>query len=156
VLFFVLPDTVALLGAEMKKENLLLFGTALSSAVVMFAVSRWFPQREDERVRTAPFLDRLATAIGQERDEQASDGQERGGEEASTATAASFSPFRVVGVSIMLIAALMLAVAPLIPGRIEIGLNVGIAVALMLVGGWMLLAARRSRPSATMVREGEA
>ena len=56
----------------------------------------------------------------------------------------------------MLIAALMLAVAPLIPGRIEIGLNVGIAVALMLVGGWMLLAARRSRPSATMVREGEA
>lgn len=122
--FFQLPDEVRLLAVSVKKENLLLFGTALTSATLMVAVSRFVPQSGAELVRVREFFARLASPVGAhalDRDDEAEAG-------------ARVSPFRVVGISVALIGLLMVGVAPFVEGRLATWLDLGVGVVMLLAG----------------------
>jgi SSS family transporter len=135
VLFFVLPDTIVVAERAMKKENLLLVGTAITSAVIMFVISRLWPQSEVEGARTAAFLDRLRIPIGALPHDR--EGREQAGE-------APVAPFRVVGVSIILVGVIMLAVSPLVSGRAAFGMNAGVG-AMLIAGGAIMIRATRAK-----------
>ena len=135
VLFAILPGEVNVLGLVIKTENLLLFSTAIVSGVVMVVVSKMLPQSEKEVKRSSLFYARLASAVGQmEEDETGAGGN----------GSSAFSPFSIVGISVVLIGLIMLAVSPFVAGRVETLLNAGIGAGLTLGGGLTFLAARRS------------
>lgn len=142
-LFAALPRQVQFLGVETKIENIILFASALTTGAIMTVVSRLAPQSQQERARIAPFLQRLSTPVGKHVDDRAP------AEQGSQAV----SPFRVVGISIMCVAAVMLLVAPFVAGRAALGLDVGIGLVLLVLGGLMTLRSRtpaaRAEPAAT-------
>jgi hypothetical protein len=132
VLFWLLPDKVHVLGAEVKKENLLLFGTAATSGVLMLVVSRLVPRSAAEDVRAGSFLERLSRPIGElEEDRLVGSG----------AGASRVSPSRIAGLSVACIGVIMLGVALLVSGGAARGMNGGVGLALLVLG---VVMARRS------------
>ncbi len=135
-LFVLLPDTVVALGVEMKKENLLLFVTAAATYLTMEVVSRWRAADAAERARIKAFGRRLATPIGASPLDQPV---------VDTEARAAASPFRLVGVCTACIGGLMLLIVPLVERSLAFWLDLGIGVALLLIG-WAT--ARMGRPAA--------
>ncbi|MCB9867839.1 MAG: sodium/solute symporter [Phycisphaerales bacterium] len=123
--FFTLADEVALFDVMVKKENLLLFGTALTTTVLMLGVSGLFPQSAAERAHVEPFLERLAAPVGAHRLDR----------EESDPGSAAVSPFGVVGISIGLIGLLMVGVAPFVEGALATGLDLGMGLLMIVAGG---------------------
>lgn len=132
--FFYLDDEVKVRGVFVKKENLLLFGTALTSAAVMFVASWLSPQSAAERARVAPFLERLASAVG---------AHDLDREDGADGSRAAVSPFRIVGISVAMIGVLMVAVAPFVEGALAFGLDLGLGLLMVGCGVWV---ARMMRP----------
>jgi len=58
---------------------------------------------------------------------------------------AAVSPFRVVGISMAAIGAIMLAVTPFVHRSTDIGLNGGMGLALLVVGGLMAWKSRKGK-----------
>ena len=138
VVFFVAPDQGELGSMIWKKENLLVLATATTTTLLMVGVSLLLPAGAMEGKRAAAFLARLTVPIGQMDEDVRSvpvDGK------------GVISPFRVVGISTFLIGLLMLVVAPWVEGRLALGMDLGIAVALMAVGGLMTYYSWRPRAS---------
>ncbi len=123
------PDTkeVVLAGFAMNAEMALF----LSSAAITLAAVFLFGGRADDaaRARVDAFAKKLDTPIGQLPEDVA----------AAAAKGAIMSPFRVVGVSLAVIACVMLAVVPWVDGALAKGLDAGIGlffVALGLIMTW--------------------
>jgi len=140
ILFFRLGPEVTFLGFTVKTENVLLFAGAFSSAAAMYGFSRLLPRGTRELQRVQPFLQRMATPVGEMPEDQLA---------GETTGSLGVSPFRVVGLAIASIGVLMLGVGPFVPGNLATGLDLGIGAALLLVGGLMAWrAAPPARPSA--------
>ncbi|MBN1342286.1 MAG: hypothetical protein JXQ73_06380 [Phycisphaerae bacterium] len=133
LLFFLGPEEGKLLGQTWKLENLLLLGTAGTTALVMVVVSFALPAGHDQRRRAEDFLHRLTVPIG-----------ELPGDVVPGTGKAGVSPFRVVGISIVFIGVMMLAVAPWVRETLALAMDLAIGAGLAVIG---LIMAVRSRPS---------
>jgi Na+/proline symporter len=126
------PDTedVVLAGFAMKAEMALFLSSAFVTLVAVFL----FGGRADaeQLARIDAFAAKLDTPIGQLPEDVA----------AAKDKGAIMSPFRVVGVSLAVIACVMLAVVPWVDGTLAKGLDVGIGLLLVALG---LTMAWRSR-----------
>jgi SSS family transporter len=130
-----LGDEVALAGTLVKKENLLLVATAVTSAVTMIVASLLLPQKAAEQSKVSAFFARLAAPVG----------MLPGDIEVGSASARQAAgPFRVVGICTILIGALMVAIAPFVPPRLGFWLDLLLGVAMVVGGGAAMLLARRA------------
>lgn len=126
MLYFFTNDEINSMGIILKKETILLFGTTALTSVVMISVSLLFKPSETEQKRAEEFLARLNIPVGQ-MDIDKTTASERG--------TATISPFRVVGVSIMLISVLMLIVTPYMRAdRLAFGMNLSVSLVLLIIG----------------------
>jgi SSS family transporter len=148
ILFYRLDDQTELLGTILKKEVILLFSTMFVTSVVMVCVSLALPAGPSERQRAEAFLHRLSVPIGQLDEDKAPAGERGTG---------AISPFRVVGISVMLIGVLMLAILPWTTDGLAFGLDLGIASALLLIGGlttWQGSRGKNVEPSVKTIGDG--
>lgn len=134
-LFGLLPTELAPLGVRMKAENLILFAGAGTTTAVMVVVSVLAPRARREQARVQPFFQRLATPIGTLPEDSAS-----GAEVGSLAV----SPFRVVGYCTAAVGVIMLVVAPFVGTRLALGLDIGLGLALVLLGALWVWSSRRA------------
>ncbi len=116
-----------LLGGMPLKMEVVLFGcNSLATLIAMLVASIAKPMGSAERERVAAFRQRLETPIGQL--------------EEDTVTAAAgtiISPFRVVGVAVLLIGAMMLCILPWVEGGLAFGLDLAFGIVLLIIGGLM-------------------
>lgn len=122
---FTLPLGVYDIGVVLQKEHVVLLSSIASTLFWMALVSRVDRHTPEEHRRVGGFARRLEIPIGQsvlDRDaELARDGK-------------GASPFRVVGISTLLIGALLLGIAPLVQVKLAFWLDVGIGGGLALIG----------------------
>lgn len=122
-LFLAIPgDEISIAGVTLKMEIVLFLATATSTLGTMLIVDRLRPVSPEQRANTEAFLDRLRVPIGDLPDDI---------DDTGTVTV---SPFRVVGIAILLIGVLVLAVTPWIRGGLDFAITVGTAVALIAIG----------------------
>jgi hypothetical protein len=124
---FVPGDQIAVAGYVWKMEIVLFMSTALVTLIVMVVTSAVRPMTENERERTIAFHKRLDTPIGELEEDRA----------AAAPGAAIFSPFRVVGISILAIGGMMLAVLPWVNGALAQRLDLFLGLLLLVIGGLM-------------------
>jgi SSS family solute:Na+ symporter len=153
ILFYTWPDKYEFLGATWRRENVILFTTAITTTIVMVGVSYLLPQPADERRRAEAFLGKLAVPIG--RLDEDRHVIVTGGKDV-------ISPFRVTGVSTALIGVLMLGILPWVKGRMAFGLDLWISGLLLVAGVLMTLRSRgrdrstsRQIDKSTWRRQGE-
>ncbi|NLX14492.1 MAG: hypothetical protein GXY44_12675, partial [Phycisphaerales bacterium] len=136
-LFGELPDEGVLWGAKWKLENLIFCTTALVTLITIAAASGLVPTNPAERRRAEAFIKRLRVPIGGlQEDFHTAEGVQ------------TISPFRVVGICMLIIGLLLLVILPWVSGLLAIKLNLGM-VAVMVIGGIaMVWWSARSRPAA--------
>ena len=128
-----MPSQFTFLDLHWKKENLILICTVLATAMPAVAVSLMQRLGEADRERIAAFHDRLTMPIGSLPGDVPPP---------LSAHEPRMSPFRVVGICIVLIGAMMLAITPWVAEGVQRGLNAGLAGGLLLIG---VLLERQSR-----------
>ncbi len=136
ILLWCLPNEFMLLNLHWKKENLILVSTVLATIVPAVAVSLTQRVGENERGRINAFHQRLEMPIGTLPEDISP---------APTGQGSHMSPFRVVGISVMLIGAMMLVITPWVAEGVQRVLNGGLAGGMLLLG---FLMERRSRLAA--------
>ena len=123
-----LPSQFTFLDLDWKKENMILICTVLTTALPAVVVSRMQRLGEADRKRIGEFHDRLKMPIGTLPGDVPAPppvGKQQ------------MSPFRIVGICVVLIGAMMLAITPWVTEGVQRGLNAGLAVGLLLVGALM-------------------
>jgi len=138
ILFYVVPNETVFLGATWKRENIILFATAVTTIVVMVGVSFAWPQPLEERRRAELFLKKLTVPIGrldEDRHILAASGKD------------VISPFRVVGVTTAIIGVMMLAILPWVGGGTAFALDLGIGAGLAAIGAVMAWRSRSPEAS---------
>lgn len=136
-LFFLLRDQENIGGIILKKETILVLATTLITTVVMVTVSLKFPASLSESQRAECFLRRLNIPIGQLAEDKLTS------VESGTSL---ISPFRVVGISILLIGVLMLVILPFVTRSMAFWLDLSIGLGLVLLGGLVIIRGRNSNP----------
>jgi hypothetical protein len=126
VLFFQCPDEVEVGSLLLKKENVLLFSTAIVTLITTVVVSALVARSEAESGRVDAFLERLAVPIGQHELDASTGGSGDG-----------ISPFWIVGISTALIGVMMLVIVPFVTGALAVAMDLVIAIALTGGGVWM-------------------
>jgi solute:Na+ symporter, SSS family len=123
ILLFTVPDEAMILGFTIKQENVILISTTLVTTLLI-VLAAWLEQPDaSERQKVRAFMTQLDTPIGALPQDSVADGS------------AGISPFRVVGVCTSLIGIVMLTIAFWIQIRLAWQLDVGIGVALLIIGG---------------------
>jgi SSS family solute:Na+ symporter len=128
LLLFMCPEEFEFLGAAAKKENAILFGTAVVTSVWMVMTSRLDQHEATEQQQVDAFVDRLGIPIGQ-----------LDGDQEASAGGPAISPFRVVGISTLLIGVLMLAILPYVPSGLAFWMDAVTGAALVCIGGVVAL-----------------
>jgi len=130
-------------GNILKVENVITWVGGGVTLAVMTLVSLVDRHTDAQRGRIDAFLHRLTVPIGQAAvDKPAEPDSTLRGKEPT------ISPFRVVGVSIMIIAGLMLAVAPAVGQSLAVKVDLIVGFSLLTIGAIVLLRHRR-RPART-------
>ncbi|MCC6487950.1 MAG: hypothetical protein IT364_10665 [Candidatus Hydrogenedentes bacterium] len=124
-------DEAMIAGVAIKMEIVLLFATSAVTLSVLAVVSVLAPARAEAQERTDAFLARAQTPIGQLPEDVVLIEKKD-----------VFSPFRVVGVSVLCIGVLLLLVLPWISGRMDLLLAGGTGLLLAVVGGAVALASK--------------
>jgi solute:Na+ symporter, SSS family len=149
VLVILLPDAFTVAGIHCMKETTIFLISAVFTLAVMFGVSAATGMSPAEEERVAMFQRRLATPVGELPEDKAAESpQEK-----------VLSPFRVVGICVLLIGLLMLAIQPwlLTSGHVLANwLNLGIAALLVLIGGSVTWLSRTPKSAATRDAVGPA
>jgi len=114
----------------LKSENVIFFCTALATIVVMVVAGRIVPSSGAERERVESFLGRLRVPIG----EMATDAPP-----VEPTARDAISPFRVVGVSTLLIGVLMMVILPWAGGGLAFAMDLTIGLALVVFGGLVMV-----------------
>jgi solute:Na+ symporter, SSS family len=120
-------------GTVWKVENILLAATTLISLAATAAASLTHTPRAAERRKAEAFMQRLQTPIGETPEERQAEG---------LCDQAPFSPFKIVGVCILLIGVMMLCVLPMVQPGIS-SVIVAIFTLILLLGGALILALQR-------------
>jgi len=135
-LFGWIPDEGILWGAKWKLENLIVCTTAVVTLVTILVVNQLVRPSHAERQRAAAFLDRLGIPIG---------GMD---EDLHTAEGVlAISPFRVVGICVVIIGLLMMVVLPWVRGALAVELNLGMGLLMIVAGLAMVWWSRRPAPA---------
>ncbi len=132
------PDSEAVFFGdfEVKLEIAMFLSTAIVTYLVMELMSLVFPSGGEELARAETLLKRLDTPIGELPED----------EEPATAGAAIMSPFRIVGVCVAAIGAMMLALVPWLSDSAPRKLDILLGVILLLTGGLMAWGSKRGNP----------
>ncbi|MFH1740090.1 MAG: TIM barrel protein [bacterium] len=121
-----------LLGTLCLKMEVVLFAAnALITWIVMLVVSSLKPMGAREREQAKLFHERLGTPIGQMEEDHRVAGE-------------IFSPFFVVGISVLLIGLMMLGVLPWIGDSLAFSLDLFLSIILIIIGGVMTWRSRSS------------
>jgi hypothetical protein len=135
-LLWKLPDELAILGTAWKRENLILLCSCIGTLTPIVVMSLLARMSERERDRIAPFFERLATPIGGLAEDRAPP---------SPVGPEIVSPFRVVGICVVVIGLIMLAVQPWIEAPLAGTLNLTLGAGFSAIGGLMIWRGRRPR-----------
>ena len=126
------------MGFAIKTEILLFLSTATVTLAVMVAISWILPANPAVQARTDAFLLRIQMPIGDLPEDQE-----------STSMQDVISPFRVVGISVVLIGLLMLCVLPWVPRGFDFQLAAILGLLLVLIGGLAAWGSGRKASSAS-------
>jgi len=135
------PDTKEINGTIIQKENIILWWTTSTTLIVMTLVSKLFGRSTREREQVDAFHKRLETPIGELEEDIVP----------ASAGKGAISPFGVVGVCTIIIGVIMLIVCVMTPllhydtGPLAFGMNLGVGLALLLLGGIVTFAHRRGK-----------
>lgn len=134
-MFFILPQSVELFSRQWQKENLMLFATAGVTALVMTVLSKLTSHNAAEQQQIEDFFEKLGVRVGS-----------LPGEEGLTLPSpkGEISPFKIVGVAVLIIGAMILAVLPWIDSALGFRLDLFIGIALIVAGLLMVLTAQRN------------
>jgi SSS family transporter len=132
VLFFVCEDAIRWLDATWKKETIILFSTTAATLAALLLACRFRQSGSLERERSEEFMTRLGAPIGELDADRV---QIAGG---------AISPFRVVGVCILLLGLLMLGVLLCVTDPTAWKLDLAIGLALTILGTVMFLTSKWS------------
>lgn len=126
LIFRWIPETSEIaIGAYAAKMEMVLFVcTSLVTLTVMLLITLFRPMKKEESEHVTEFFNRLDMPIGSLEHEK-----EDGGH--------SVSPFRIVGISLIIIALMMIVVLPWSGTWITAALNGGISIFLIVVGAVM-------------------
>jgi Na+/proline symporter len=111
----------------LEKEVAIFLYTSVVTLLAMFVGSRLKPVGGREKQRIEAFHERLSVPIGRLNEDRV---------EGDT-SAGAFSPFRVVGISVLAIGLMLLAVLPWVEGRLAVELSAGFGAVLIVFGGVM-------------------
>jgi len=129
LILFLVSDEVDILGKMIKCENIILWATTAVTTAAMLIVSYLFPSGKEEIERVEHFLVRLGTPIGQLAEDNKAD----------VPGTKVFSPFVIVGVSIIFIAILMAVILPYIKEQqVAFNVNLVLVIGLLILGGAMI------------------
>ncbi len=123
---------------HIKIESAILVVTTIVTLATTLAVSWLWPAGEEERKRVEAFLTKLKIPIGQLPEDTAGESQKG---------TMAISPFRVVGVSIILVSVLMFSVAPFVKDMLTFYMELGFAVALLAIGLLMVVLHHKDKNS---------
>jgi SSS family solute:Na+ symporter len=132
LLYIFLPASMPILGINFEQEVIIFAVSFLMVMAITFGWSALQPMTVAEAERAEVFHRRLETPIGGLPEDQGVEQREE-----------AFSPFRVVGICVMCIGALMLCVQPWIHERLLVILNVVLACVLVAIGALMYWASAR-------------
>ena len=142
ILYTILPESVTILNIVFEREIVIFTISFVCITVIMFGLSTVWPMTSMESQRTELFHRRLETPIGGLIEDRAVKQHEE-----------AFSPFRVVGISVLCLGVLMLGVQPFIDERLPKVLNVMLGLILLVIGLAMTWHSNRStRDSAIDLR----
>jgi len=127
-------DQIAFFGHAASLEMVLFLATSLTTFFTMVFITAISPMKQTEKDHIEPFLQRLQIPIGTLPEEMDSETVKSG-----------VSPFRIVGVSLIIIAVMMMAVLPWSGNWTTFILNAIIGVFLVIVGLALALSGR-SKP----------
>ena len=123
VLFLGLPESAKILGIIFEREVMIFAVSFVTVMTIMFGMSAIWPMTVAESQRADLFHKRLATPIGSLPEDEAGKQHEE-----------AFSPFRVVGICVLLIGVLMFSIQPWLSHGLANWLNLGIAAVLLSIG----------------------
>jgi len=132
LLYIFLPASMPILGINFEQEVIIFAVSFLMVMAITFGWSALQPMTVAEAERAEVFHRRLETPIGGLPEDQGVEQREE-----------AFSRFRVVGICVMCIGALMLCVQPWIHERLLVILNVVLACVLVAIGALMYWASAR-------------
>ncbi len=127
LVFYLFPDEATFMGLAWKVENVLLISTTLVSLIVVLTVSHLFPPKTEETERVDGLFARLATPIGQLPQDTAPSGLKD-----------TFSPFRIVGICVIIIGVMMGAILPFVAKGMPFVLVLCFSIAALILGGSMV------------------
>jgi len=143
ILLWSLPNQFTFLGLHWKKENLILVCAVLATSLPAVLVSLLQRVSDSDQRRVDAFHDRLSMPIGSLPGDVPPAAAPREGR---------MSPFRIVGVCILLIGTMMLVVTPWVAEGLQRWLNLGLA-GVLLVGGALLKRQSRAALSQEAIAE---
>jgi uncharacterized membrane protein YedE/YeeE len=140
-LYFTLGEEVRLFGMAFQRENVLTVCTVLATSITLVAVMLAAPMQAREQARIEPFHQRLETPIGGLEEDHPALVKDGGGP----------SPFRIVGTVLILTSVMLIGVQPWVKpvegvitkGNLPLALNMGIGLALLVLGAIMVWQTRR-------------
>jgi solute:Na+ symporter, SSS family len=145
-IFLAYPDKMHVLGSDWPRENIILLATTVTTLASMVVVSRLFPRSAAEAERTDAFLNRLQIPVGQLPEDQHLFERKAGGK--------VVSPFRVVGICVLIIGLMMLGILPWADTHLARMLDLGIGGVLAVLGGVVVWqSGRASKPQAQAAEE---
>ncbi len=139
LLVYFLGTEFDFLGIHWRREAFIFAATTLWTVGVMFGVSAMTRRSEDEEKRAAMFHARMAVPVGELPEEKAAEAQQ---------DEQVLSPFRVVGICVICIGAMMICVQPWIKERLPMLMNIGLGIGLICLGSLMAWASNRTTAKA--------
>lgn len=136
VMVMYMPTEGTFYGFHWLRETAMFGISVVFTLAVMFGVSAVTRKSAKEEEGTELFFRRMATPIGQLPEDRHVTEKKPGDK--------VMSPFRVVGVCVVCIGAMMLCVQPWIKERLPMFLNIGLGVGLICIGGLMAWASKRA------------
>jgi hypothetical protein len=106
VIFKICPDQLQIAGMTVKQENVILVGTMLTTLLISTVVSFLYRPGTPEKNRVDAFLQKLKTPIGQLPEDIQSGGTK------------GISPFRIVGICILIIGVMLGVLLPFMKERL--------------------------------------
>ncbi len=136
LILFLCPDKIDIAGKIFKSENIIILATVSVTTIAMLVVTYLFPSGKKELQRVSHFLSRLDVPIGQLPEDNKPD-------EPGTKV---FSPFVIVGVSIIFISLLIAATLPYIKDQpIAFKVNLVLVIGMFILGGAMIYYSRKGK-----------
>ena len=136
LILFMCPDEIDIAGKIFKSENIIILATVSSTTIAMLIVTYLFPSGKKELERVTHLLARLDAPIGQLPEDNQPDAP----------GTKVFSPFVIVGISIIFIALLIAVTLPYIKDQpIAYNVNLVLVTGLFILGGAMVYYSRKGK-----------